>query len=81
LRRVVNVLRTNNETTYDTIAMSDRENTHEQFSNRQALARKTMAIPLLGFLIDWLTVHLWWTIGAFVLSLILVTAARRRDRD
>jgi len=81
LRRVVNVLRANNTTTYDTIALADRENTHEQFEAGQVRMRKAFAVPWLGFLIDQLTVNVWWIIGAFVLSLLLVTLFRPKRHE
>ena len=76
LRRVVNVLRASDSTTYDTIALADRENTHEQFDGKNALMKKMFRIPLLGLLIDQLTVNVWWVIGLFLLSLVLVSAFR-----
>ncbi|MCL2491972.1 MAG: hypothetical protein FWE87_04395 [Coriobacteriia bacterium] len=79
LRRVVNVIRAESRTTYDTIALADRENTHEQFTEEQVLMKKLVSIPYLGALLDWLTDHIWWTLGAFLLSLLLMSLFRRKQ--
>jgi len=81
LRRVTNVVRTGDAATFDTVALADRDNSQEQFSADQVLMRSFLAIPLLGLAIDWLTGNVWWTIGLFVLSLLLVTLCKPKYDD
>ena len=76
LRRIVNVLRTESKTTYDTIALADRDNTHEQFEEDSVLMRTLLTIPYLGGIIDWLTDYVWLTLAAFLLSLLLMLLCR-----
>jgi len=80
LRRIVNVMRTGSTTSYDTISLADRENSSEVFEDGNAVMKRTVSVPGLGFLIDWLTENVWWIIGAFMLSLLLVTVFRPRPR-
>jgi len=80
LRRITAVVRTNSDTSYDTIVTTDRENSHEVFEGNTAVMKKAFGIPGLGLLIDWLTENVWWVIGAFMLSLFLVTVFRPRQR-
>jgi hypothetical protein len=81
LRRIVNVLRIDTQVDYDTILLTDRDTSREQFSSDQALMILRFAIPGLGFLIDLLIANVWWLIGAFVASLVLVGVFRPRRKE
>jgi amino acid transporter len=81
MRRVVNVLLSDNQVSYDTTIRSDEGRSHQQFSSDQALMGLVAYIPYLGLFIDWLTANVWWIVGAFVISLVLVATTRRKEPE
>ena len=80
LREVIEVYQADGTQSFDAIGVADPTNTREMFGSDQVLMRVIARVPGLGQFIDWLTETIWWVIGAFLLSLLLIVLTRpRRD--